>query len=35
MCRGAYTWSHTSVKKKMGLSVGAYTGGGVIGRELW
>ena len=29
--RGVYTWSNTSVKRKVGLSVG----GGLIGREKW
>ena len=31
----AYTWSNTSVKEKVGLSVGAYTRGGLIGGEIW
>ena len=26
---GAYLWSHTSVKETVGLSVGAYTQGGL------
>ena len=26
--KGAYTWSNTSVKQKVGLAAGAYTGRG-------
>ena len=34
MRRGAYTWSNTSVKEKMGLSAGGpIRGGGLIGGE--
>ena len=35
--RRAYTWSNTSVKEKVGLSVGGCTrggGGGLIGGEI-
>ena len=35
ICGGAYTWSNRSVKEKVGLSVGAYTWGGLIGGEIW
>ena len=41
MCGGAYTWSNTSVKEKMGLSAGSLYagapirgGGGLIGGEI-
>ena len=33
MRRGAYKWSNTSVKEKVGLSAGAYTRGGAYRRR--
>ena len=32
--RGAYTWSNTSVKERMGLSAGVLYAGAYIGGEI-